>query len=145
MSGRTPWRGDWRLVREVFVADTDEEAFRLSVGSMMGRMMTEYFLPLLGNFGFLEYLKHDPDVADADVDAAYCARHNWLVGSPDTVAEKLEQVYEECGGFGQILVFGFDYSEDPEPWLTSLGLLQEQVLPKVQHLVPAQPALTGAG
>ncbi len=29
-------------------------------GGMMGRMMREYFLPLLGNFGFLEFLKHDP-------------------------------------------------------------------------------------
>jgi hypothetical protein len=47
------------MVREVFVADTDEEAFRLSAGSYMGRMMREYFLPLLGQFGFLEYLKHD--------------------------------------------------------------------------------------
>ncbi|MBX9699771.1 MAG: LLM class flavin-dependent oxidoreductase, partial [Acetobacteraceae bacterium] len=50
-TGRTPWRGDWRLVREVFVAETDEEAWRLSVGGMMGRMMREYFLPLLSNFG----------------------------------------------------------------------------------------------
>ena len=46
-SGRTPKRSDWRLVREVFVADTDAEAMRLSVGGMMGRMMREYFLPLL--------------------------------------------------------------------------------------------------
>ena len=40
-------RGDWRLVREIFVADTDAEAWRLSVGAQMGRMMREYFLPLL--------------------------------------------------------------------------------------------------
>ena len=60
---------DWRLVREVFVAETDEEAWRLSVGGMMGRMMREYFLPLLANFGFLEYLKHRPDVPDSDVTA----------------------------------------------------------------------------
>ena len=39
-SGRTPRRSDWRLVREVFVADTDAEALRLSAGGMMGRMMT---------------------------------------------------------------------------------------------------------
>ena len=92
-TGRTPNRADWRLVREVFVADTDEEAWRLSVGGMMGRMMREYFLQLLGNFGFLEYLKHDPNVADSDVTPEYCARHNWLVGSPATVAEKLERIY----------------------------------------------------
>jgi alkanesulfonate monooxygenase SsuD/methylene tetrahydromethanopterin reductase-like flavin-dependent oxidoreductase (luciferase family) len=138
-SGRTPWRGDWRLVREVFVAETDEEAWRLSVGSMMGRMMGEYFLPLLSNFGFKEYLKHSPEVADSDVTVEYCARHNWIVGSPKAVVEKLEKVYEDVGGFGQILVFGFDYMENPEAWRTSLGLLQTEVLPKVRHLVPPKP------
>jgi alkanesulfonate monooxygenase SsuD/methylene tetrahydromethanopterin reductase-like flavin-dependent oxidoreductase (luciferase family) len=29
-TGRKPNRADWRLVREVFVADTDEEAWKLS-------------------------------------------------------------------------------------------------------------------
>ncbi len=67
-----------------------------SVDSMMGRMMGEYFLPLLSNFGFLDYLKHDPDVPDSEVNAAYCAKHNWIIGSPDTVVEKLEKVYEDA-------------------------------------------------
>ena len=50
-TGRTPSRADWRMVREVFVADTDEEAWRCRSGGMMGRMMREYFLPLLDAFG----------------------------------------------------------------------------------------------
>src|SRR5712672_2325702 len=75
-TGRTPSRQDWRLVREVFIADTDEEAWKLSTGDMMGRMMGEYFLPLLGHFGFKDYLKHAPDVPDSDVTVDYCARHN---------------------------------------------------------------------
>src|SRR5437867_6502172 len=66
-TGRTPKRADWRLVREVFIADTDAEAMRLSAGGMMGRMMKEYFLPLLASFQFTEYLKHKPDVPDSDV------------------------------------------------------------------------------
>jgi alkanesulfonate monooxygenase SsuD/methylene tetrahydromethanopterin reductase-like flavin-dependent oxidoreductase (luciferase family) len=135
-SGRTPHRSDWRLVREVFVAETDEEAWRLSAGGMMGRMMREYFLPLLGNFGFLEYLKHDPNVADSDVTPEYCAKHNWLVGSPKTVAEKLERIYHEAGGFGGLLVFGFDYADNPQAWHNSLRLLVEEVGPRVAHLTP---------
>jgi alkanesulfonate monooxygenase SsuD/methylene tetrahydromethanopterin reductase-like flavin-dependent oxidoreductase (luciferase family) len=135
-TGRTPRRSDWSLVREVFVADTDEEAWRLSVGGMMGRMMGEYFLPLLANFGFLEYLKHDPAVPDSDVTVEYCAQHNWLVGSPATVAEKLERIYHEAGGFGGLLVFGFDYVENPEAWHNSLRLFAQDVAPRVAHLVP---------
>jgi alkanesulfonate monooxygenase SsuD/methylene tetrahydromethanopterin reductase-like flavin-dependent oxidoreductase (luciferase family) len=136
-SGRTANRRDWRMVREVFVAETDEEAMRLSVGGMMGRMMGSYFLPLLGQFGFLEYLKHDPSVPDSDVTPEYCAQHNWLIGSPATVAEKLERVYREVDGFGTLLVFGFDYADNPEAWHNSLRLLAQEVAPRIKHLTPA--------
>jgi len=135
-TGRKPHRRDWRMVREVFVAETDEEAWKLSVGGMMGRMMREYFLPLLANFGFLEYLKHDPSVPDSDVTPEYCAQHNWLIGSPSTVADKLDKVYRDVGGFGGLLVFGFDYSENPQAWHNSLRLLAEEVAPRITHLTP---------
>ena len=135
-SGRTPHRKDWRLVREIFVAETDEKAWELSVGGMMGRMMGDYFLPLLTNFGFKEYLKHDQSVPDEDVTVEYCAHHNWLVGSPETVAKKIQQVYDEVGGFGQLLVFGFDYADNPDVWHNSLRLIQEEVRPRVAQLVP---------
>lgn len=135
-AGRKADRGEWRLVREVFVADTDEEAWRLSVGSMMGRMMGDYFLPLLDNFGFKEFLKHSPDVPDSDVTVEYCARRNWLVGSPETVARRLEEVYNDVGGFGYLLVFGFDYLGNPQAWQNSLRLLAQEVLPRVAHLTP---------
>src|SRR3974390_2662496 len=129
-TGRTPRRADWRLVREIFVADTDAEAWRLSVGGMMGRMMREYFLPLLTDVGVIQFLKHDPDVADSDVTPEYCGRHNWLIGSPVTVVEKIEQMYDEVGGFGALLLFCFDYSEDPNAWHQSMRLLAEEVIPK---------------
>jgi alkanesulfonate monooxygenase SsuD/methylene tetrahydromethanopterin reductase-like flavin-dependent oxidoreductase (luciferase family) len=134
--GRTANRADWRLVREIFVAETDAKALQLSVGSMMGRMMREYFLPLLAAFDFTAYLKHDPSVANVDVTPEYCAQHNWLVGSPSTVVERLEQVYHEVGGFGTILLFCFDYRDNPEAWHTSMRLLAKEVMPKVAHLMP---------
>ena len=140
-SGRTPDRGEWRMVREIFVAETDEKAWDLAVNGMMGRMMGEYFLPLLGNFGFLEYLKHDPSVPDSDVTVEYCAKHNWLIGSPSTVAEKIEKVYEEVGGFGQLLVFGFDYAEKPEVWRNSLEMIKKEVAPKIAHLDPSNKSV----
>ena len=140
-TGRRPSRREWRIVREVFVAESDAEAWRLSVGGMMGRMYGEYFLPLLGAFGFKEYLKHRPDVSDNDVTPEYCGRHNWIVGSPRTVAERLEQVYHELGGFGCLLLFCFDYVENPRAWQQSMTLLAKDVMPRLAHLVPqAAPA-----
>ncbi len=133
-TGRVPDRNEWRQVREIFVADTDEEAYNLAVNGPMGRMNREYFLPLLGNFGFLDFLKHDSAVPDSEVTVEYCAKHNWLIGSPDTVAEKLEKVYEDVGGFGMLTVFGFDYVENPEAWKHSLELIIQEVAPKLSHL-----------
>ena len=95
---------------------------------------------MLGNFGFLEYLKDDPNVPDSDVTPEYCAEKNWLVGSPSTVAEKLEAVYEDVGGFGSLLLFCFDYADQPEAWHNSMRLLMEEVKPRVAHLKPARVA-----
>jgi alkanesulfonate monooxygenase SsuD/methylene tetrahydromethanopterin reductase-like flavin-dependent oxidoreductase (luciferase family) len=133
-AGREVHRSDWRMVREIFVADTDEEAWEQSVNSMMGRMMREYFLPLLGAFEFLDFLKSDPTTPTEAVTVEYCAEHNWLIGSPDTVAKRLEKVYAEVGGFGFLLLFGFDYADNAEPWRRSMELLANEVMPRLEHL-----------
>jgi alkanesulfonate monooxygenase SsuD/methylene tetrahydromethanopterin reductase-like flavin-dependent oxidoreductase (luciferase family) len=133
-SGRTVGRSEWRTVREVFVAETDEEAWRWSVENMMGRMMREYFLPLLQVFGYTTHLKEDQNTPDNEVTVEYCAEHNWLIGSPETVARKLEKVYADMGGFGHLLLFCFDYADNPEPWRRSMELLAKEVLPRVTHL-----------
>jgi alkanesulfonate monooxygenase SsuD/methylene tetrahydromethanopterin reductase-like flavin-dependent oxidoreductase (luciferase family) len=98
--------------------------------------MREYFLPLLASFGFTEFLKHKPDVPDSDVTPEYCARHNWMVGSPDSVAQRLHEIYEEVGGFGTLLLFCFDYSENSRAWRHSMELLAREVMPRFKDLVP---------
>ncbi len=133
-AGRDVTRRDWRMVREIFVADTDEEAWEQSVGGMMGRMMRDYFLRLLDAFDFKRFLKADPSIPDDEVTVEYCAENNWFIGSPETVAGKIEKVYAEVGGFGLLLLFCFDYADNPEPWRRSMQLLAKEVMPRVAHL-----------
>jgi alkanesulfonate monooxygenase SsuD/methylene tetrahydromethanopterin reductase-like flavin-dependent oxidoreductase (luciferase family) len=90
----------------------------------------------LKNVGVIQYLKHDESVADGDVTPEYGARQNCLIGSPATVVEKIERMYEEVGGFGQLLLFCFDYSDSPQAWHHSMELLAREVMPKVAHLRP---------
>jgi alkanesulfonate monooxygenase SsuD/methylene tetrahydromethanopterin reductase-like flavin-dependent oxidoreductase (luciferase family) len=90
----------------------------------------------LKNVGVIQFLKHDEAVADSDVTPEYCATHNWLIGSPATVVAKIERMYEEVGGFGHLLLFCFDYSENPQAWHHSMELLAREVMPKVAHLLP---------
>ncbi len=134
-SGRKPDRRDWRLVREVFVADTDEEAWKLSAGDMMGRMMSEYFLPLLRHFGFKDYLKHSPDVPDSATSPSTIARG--ATGSSALARHRHRKDRADAARgrrLSVLLVFGFDYKHKREAWHHSLQLLKQEVLPRLKHL-----------
>jgi alkanesulfonate monooxygenase SsuD/methylene tetrahydromethanopterin reductase-like flavin-dependent oxidoreductase (luciferase family) len=63
--------------------------------------------------------------------------HLWLVGSPATVAKKIEQLYEAAGGFGTLLMLVYDHYRQQAGWERSTRLLATEVLPKVTGLVPA--------
>ena len=43
-------------------------------------------------------------------------------------------LYAEVGGFGHLLLFGFDYIDDAAAWKHSMELMAHEVLPRVAHL-----------
>jgi len=128
-SGRTPDRGDWRLIRDVYVAPTDREAHALALGGMMGRCWREFLLPLYLRLGLGSLLKGDRSMADEDVDLEYVADNLWLVGSPDTVARGIRELQEHTGGFGYLLITSYDAVDERQSWERSLQLLIDEVLP----------------
>ena len=135
--GRTPPpRSEWRIVRDVWLADTDEEAVRSAREGMMFRAWREYLHPLFafGPYPFTAGMKHDESVPDDAVDLEYMLEHLWLVGSPETVAQKLRGLYEISGGFGTLLAMILDHSEDRARSEKSMRLLVEEVLPMVADL-----------
>lgn len=143
-AGREPRRSDWRVVREVFVADTDAEAVRGCLEGNMGRQEREYLIPLFRAFDYFQWMKHDPTVSDDAVSPEYFVEHGWLVGSVATVTDRLVEMYRQLGGFGTLLVLGFDYADNPEPWRRSLELLATEVLPRVNAAI-GQEAAAAAG
>ncbi|OBA66060.1 alkane 1-monooxygenase [Mycolicibacterium elephantis] len=140
-SGRVPDRQDWRLVREVVVAETDEQAFRYAVDGMIGRNMREYVLPTFRMFGMTKFYKHNPTVPDGDVTPEYLAENTFVVGSVETVVDKLEATYDQVGGFGHLLILGFDYSDNPGPWKDSMRLLAEEVMPRLNARIAKKPSI----
>jgi alkanesulfonate monooxygenase SsuD/methylene tetrahydromethanopterin reductase-like flavin-dependent oxidoreductase (luciferase family) len=135
-SGTTCDRRDWRVIRDIVVADTDKQARQLAVESSMGRHWRESNFPLLQEFDWLRYLKHDDAVADEDVTIDYLVDHVWLVGDPDTVAERLAQTYEVLGGFGTVIANCYDFAEHGDRWLNSLELLADEVMPRFDGVMP---------
>lgn len=129
-AGRTARRSDWRLGRDVFVAETDREARRLALDGPIGRVWREYLLPLFKQFGMTGVMKHQPDVTDSDVTVEYLADHNWLVGSPTTVADKLARLQQESGGFGGLLTMAYDHLDHLTAWRESKQAFMNEVAPR---------------
>jgi alkanesulfonate monooxygenase SsuD/methylene tetrahydromethanopterin reductase-like flavin-dependent oxidoreductase (luciferase family) len=128
-SGRTPDRGEWRVIRDVYVAPTDEEARARAIGGMMGRCWHEFLLPLYLGLGLGPLLKRDPSTPDDAIDLDYVADNLWLVGSPDTVANRIKDLQNQTGGFGYLVITSYDAVDEREPWEQSLRLLVDEVLP----------------
>jgi alkanesulfonate monooxygenase SsuD/methylene tetrahydromethanopterin reductase-like flavin-dependent oxidoreductase (luciferase family) len=81
--------------------------------------------------GAISVFKHDPSVTDDEVTPEYMAQTSWLVGSPETVARKIQELYDKVGGFGTLLVTVYDYADAPEQWKESMRLLIQEVLPRL--------------
>lgn len=128
-SGRTPDRSEWRLVREVYVARTDEEARRRVRDGAMGRCWREYLLPFYVKSGFGIHFKRDAREPDSVLDVDYLIENNWCVGSPSTVVDKIGALQRSSGGFGGLLIMIYDFSTEPEWWEESLQLLISEVMP----------------
>jgi alkanesulfonate monooxygenase SsuD/methylene tetrahydromethanopterin reductase-like flavin-dependent oxidoreductase (luciferase family) len=131
-SGRTADRGDWRIIRDVYVAPTDADARELAMGGIMGRCWREFLLPIYLGLGLGPLLKLDPSMPDEAVDLEYLADHLWLVGSPQTVADKIMELSDQTGGFGHLTVVSYDASNELDSWNRSLRLLVDEVLPRCQ-------------
>ena len=113
------------------MAETDEEAWE-SVGFMMGRQSREYYLPLFTHLGGLRAFKHYLSVPDEAVTPEYLAQTGWLIGSPETVARKLQNLYDMVGGFGTFLIQVYDYSAGSRKSGGIRCLMVEEVLPRLK-------------
>jgi hypothetical protein len=130
------------MVREVFVAETDAEAERLSVGLHMGRMMREYFLPLLANFDFLALPEARPERARQRRHAGILRQaqldHRF---AGDGRGEDREDPRRGRRLRAVCLCSASTTSTTRRHGVNSLELLAKEVLPKVKHLKPKMAKL----
>ena len=69
-------------------------------------------------------------MADSDVTLEYLVDNVWIVGSPDTVTEKLRELYDDLGGFGVLLAMGHEW-QPKDKWIDSMTWLIEEVMPRL--------------
>jgi len=132
-TGRSPDRSQWRIAREVFVAESSKAARKEAIEGTMGRDFRDYFFRSLTHYKLMDYFKADQNMPDSDVTLDYLADNTWIVGSPDEVAEKLRRLHHEVGGFGVLLTMGHEWKPKGK-WKESFALLKNEVLPKLKDL-----------
>ncbi|MFQ6029434.1 MAG: LLM class flavin-dependent oxidoreductase [Dehalococcoidia bacterium] len=132
-AGRTPNRSDWRIAREIYIADSTEQARQEVREGTIGRDFRQYFIPLMKHMNHLNLFKVDPEMSDQEVTPEYLVDHVWMVGSPDDVTEKIRQMHREVGGFGVLLAMGHEWRPEAA-WVNSMTRLAQEVLPRLADL-----------
>lgn len=121
-------RTDWRIMRDFFVADTDEQARDAVVNGAAGETWRHVLLPIFKRMNLLSLIggkSRDPE----EITVEWMADNFWLVGSPNTVQEKARALYRECGGIGPVISFTYDYSATPDIYRRNFELMGREVMP----------------
>jgi limonene 1,2-monooxygenase len=120
--GKVMNRADWRMVMNVHVAETDEQAMEdVRVGERMETVT--YFEDALGR----------PPGRSQDPLTEGVKAGTTLVGSPETVARGIENLLEKSeGGFGGFLFRAHDWANREQTW-RSYELFARWVMPRFQQ------------
>ena len=120
--GKTISRRDWRMVMNVHVAETDEQALAdVRVGERLETVT--YFEDALGR----------PPGRSQDPLTDGVQAGTTLVGSPETVARGIENLVEKSeGGFGGFLFRAHDWANREQTW-RSYELFARWVMPRFQQ------------
>ena len=130
-AGFTPDRQRHAVSHTIFAADTDAEAKRLVMEGPIGYAFNKYLIPIWKRFGMMDGFAKDHGIDADKADLEFLVDKVFIVGSPDTVVEKMNALFEECGGWGTLQVESHDYYDDPSPWFYSLNLIANEIAPRI--------------
>jgi alkanesulfonate monooxygenase SsuD/methylene tetrahydromethanopterin reductase-like flavin-dependent oxidoreductase (luciferase family) len=134
-TGKKPDRHQWRIARDVYVAETPRKA-REEARDLLGRNYVQHQFPNRKAARNLQGSKVDPAMPDEAVDVDYMMENLWIVGDPQECANQIRRLYEAVGGFGTLLAISQD-PDDPAQARRCLQLLKEEVGPSIADLTGA--------
>jgi alkanesulfonate monooxygenase SsuD/methylene tetrahydromethanopterin reductase-like flavin-dependent oxidoreductase (luciferase family) len=138
-AGRPADPQNWRVVRSVLVASTDDEArARAFSRDSAHRNFVGHFFKIFGRNKMLGALRSHPGMAESDVTVDSIMESRLIYGSSQTVAAKLARLSEQAGPFGTLLVSGMHWSGPNAAWdRESLTRLAHEVIPLLRERTPA--------
>jgi hypothetical protein len=136
-AGRSPNRSDWKVARQIFLADTSREAVERARTNSVGQNF-QYLASLMDSGPGRGFLKRDLEMPDADCDMDFWLSEQIIAGDVDFALTRLLALIEECGPFGTLILMSFDW-DDKASWLRNLELFATELMPALNK------AVAGAG
>ncbi|HWB13917.1 MAG TPA: LLM class flavin-dependent oxidoreductase [Pirellulales bacterium] len=134
-AGRQPNRGDWKVCRSIFLADTTAEARRRARTNSVGRNY-EYIGTLFDRGLGRKIYKRDREMSDADCNLDFLMDEQIIAGDVDEALRRLMNLIEETGPFGTLVLMSYDW-DDKASWLRSMELFAKELMPALNKAVPA--------
>jgi 3,6-diketocamphane 1,6-monooxygenase len=103
-AGFTPNRQRHAVSHTIFVGDTDAEAKREVMEGPIGYCFSKYLIPIWRRFGMMDGFAKDHGIDPLAADLEFLVDKVFIVGSPDTVVEKTNALFEQCGGWGTLQI-----------------------------------------
>ncbi|WP_353475878.1 LLM class flavin-dependent oxidoreductase (plasmid) [Salipiger sp. H15] len=139
-AGILPSYDDWRVAKNICVADDAETARRYARDP--GSPYVLYYSQLLRKMragGRLNLFKEDLSMPDEAVTLDYVLDRLVIHGEPASVADQILALREETGPFKHLVYAGHDWT-DPALGRRSMVLMAEEVLPQLQDATRAEAA-----
>ena len=125
------------MARNVFVADSTDEARRLAKGNSLGSCI-QYILDLTRATAptGVAMWKRDDQQADSDCTLDYFMDDVIIAGDPEHVTRQLLELREQIGPFGTLVLTAHDW-DDRDRWTHSLELFAREVVPAFNKAIGA--------
>jgi alkanesulfonate monooxygenase SsuD/methylene tetrahydromethanopterin reductase-like flavin-dependent oxidoreductase (luciferase family) len=136
-AGRAAQPEDWCVSRNIFVADTTQEAKQLAKHNSLGRCI-RYILDLTRRTSptGLTMWKPRAQMTDSQCDLDYFMDEVVIAGDPAEVTAQLLELRKRVGAFGTLVLTAHDW-DDRSRWLRSLELFATEVMPAFKRAVGA--------
>jgi alkanesulfonate monooxygenase SsuD/methylene tetrahydromethanopterin reductase-like flavin-dependent oxidoreductase (luciferase family) len=136
-AGRTASPADWSIARNIFVADTTQEARRCAAANSLGRCV-QYILDLTRRTSptGLAMWKPSPQMSEDDCNLDYFLDEVIIAGDPEHVTRELVSLRQRIGPFGSLVLVAHDW-DDRQRWLHSLELFTKEVIPAFHRAIGA--------
>jgi alkanesulfonate monooxygenase SsuD/methylene tetrahydromethanopterin reductase-like flavin-dependent oxidoreductase (luciferase family) len=128
-AGRQAAWSDWRVARNIFVAESTAEARRMARGNSLGQCI-QYIIDLTRRGNALGMWKADPAMPDSAVNLDYFMERMIIAGDPDEVTRRIRALRDQVGPFGTLVLVAHDW-DDRSRWIRSLELFARHVAPQL--------------